>query len=213
VYREILSKLHEGYEVLIVGHSYGGAIASKMAELFNVAESSIRPRVHIVTLGSIYIPKTKLIKDVDLVHYMHVYDISLRCNSLEKKVNHNNKHIIWIKSLEGQSKSPHGIFAAAKEWQYHKSYGRIMSILFRDKELVIPSEILKHINIKVVNYEQDFFSPKSVSILSPTRGDVASTESCVGPSCLTGMLKNPNPNLQHGQPSRSRVTKVIPMNF
>jgi len=174
VYGKILEKLQEGYNVYVTGHSYGGAIAGKVAELLNDAEEHIRIRIHIATTGSIYIPKTARVNNVDIVHYMHVHDISLRCNELQKKVNHKNKRIIWFQKVNDKSKSPHMI----AEWKHHNDniYDHLQEYMLYCKKTVLPDAYLENLQIKILTYKEDFVTPNSASSPSPS-------PVCIGPSC------------------------------
>lgn len=130
VYKFVLEQINNN-KVIIVGHSYGGAVASKIAELF----SKNRPkeecdRLHIATMGSIYISPKNKVENIDIINYMHVNDISMNCNGLKQPVlsdfqnedlsnTSNDQNIVWIKK-NNERINKRSVFSH-NSWKIHRS--------------------------------------------------------------------------------------------
>lgn len=82
---ELTSKIEEKAKiykkVLISGHSYGGAIANRIAEKLNILETSNNySNICISAFGSIYVSPTNLVDKINIVNYMSLGDVALTCN-------------------------------------------------------------------------------------------------------------------------------------
>lgn len=173
VFKQIMQQIHYD-KIIIVGHSYGGAVACKIAEIFNDQPDEIRGKINIATFGSVYIPKTKLVKNFlntpvpKLVHYMHVYDVSLRCNGLAKDMNHVNKNVVWIK--QGKDTQPNAGFVKnlKQGFIYHMMYENLISNIFQFRTIHLDQELdrgkgtfLAMNEFDRVVYDKNFNTPTS----------------------------------------------------
>jgi hypothetical protein len=81
VFAILRTYLKSGYRLVIIGHSYGGSVVSRIAEIL-LADSSIssaeKSRVDMATFGSIYIPKIQMPREIRIAHYMDIHDIALK---------------------------------------------------------------------------------------------------------------------------------------
>ena len=68
-----------GFDVVLVGHSYGGSVVAACAE----GMKRRNPRLHMVTLGSIYVPGPSRTPYADIRHVVNVGDIAMKCNGLD----------------------------------------------------------------------------------------------------------------------------------
>lgn len=166
VYTKVLEELNKGptVNVYLAGHSYGGAVVAKVAEKLqaNIEDTTILKRIHVATLGSIYIPKTKNVNKLNIVHYMHMYDISLLCNSLQKRINHHNKHIIWIKRPSEPYRSPMKYLGIAKRWKYHNDgYDNILSDIFHHKNILLSDRVLEERGFQHIEFDRNYITPVS----------------------------------------------------
>jgi len=99
--------MEEKKSVMVCGHSYGGMVASFVAEIFSADEDIDKSKLHFVTSGSIYIPDPKKVKNVAITHYMHVGELVLTCIKKkapkvrvgELKVDKHNNNLIWINNI------------------------------------------------------------------------------------------------------------------
>lgn len=125
-----LQKIVEGYlylnkKVMLLGHSYGGSVVARIAEYFN-NKSGVK-NLHVATFGSIYISNPKDIKNVDMMQYMKINDVALKCNKLTSpkflnyKVDVSNK-LTWIN-------------AEGKQWDIHNSYDEVIRNVFMSKDV------------------------------------------------------------------------------
>lgn len=105
----IRKHIQEKKNVVVIGHSYGGYVASKIAEQFD-QNSTLQPLLKsltFATFGSTYVPSYKLEKvDKRIMHYMIKDDtFALECNnyllespvmSSRKQVMNKSKRIVWF---------------------------------------------------------------------------------------------------------------------
>lgn len=119
VYDTVKKYRNLNYKVLLIGHSYGGAIVSRVAEKY---EKHPDPGVHMKTLGSIYIYKPK---HVNLKHYMFYGDVALKCNKLKKDA----PGINWMRPMNYKTppKKQFSLFGTQEEWTIHNEYKSILS--------------------------------------------------------------------------------------
>lgn len=72
--------------VLVLGHSFGGAIVNRVAEIFNANYSQTRSAIYIklsmVTFGSIYIPDYNNIDKINIINYLSNSDVAIKCNKI-----------------------------------------------------------------------------------------------------------------------------------
>jgi alpha/beta superfamily hydrolase len=75
----VLERLKFGY-VILIGHSYGGLVASMVVRKL-LADGFKLTKLKTITL--IYVPSKDKVKDADITHLMAVGDVALRCNRLK----------------------------------------------------------------------------------------------------------------------------------
>ena len=73
--------------VLVFGHSFGGAIVNRVAEIFNTNYSQTRSTVNynklsMVACGSIYIPDYNNIENINIINYLSNSDVAMKCNKI-----------------------------------------------------------------------------------------------------------------------------------
>lgn len=81
VYSIVIYYLQHSYRIIIIGHSYGGSVVSRIAELLSIDDSisnALRNHVQMATFGSIYIPKPNRTVNTHIFHFMDSNDISLK---------------------------------------------------------------------------------------------------------------------------------------
>ena len=107
--------------VWIAGHSYGGAVVSRVAEHIQEAagilpEGALR-RIQMHTFAPIYICPGDRVRDLQIHHIMKLGDIALKCINIKPDpaitTNHNDAthHITFYEKPTGRS-----------QWQIHNSY-------------------------------------------------------------------------------------------
>ena len=90
--KEVIEKvclaLRQGDNVVLVGYSYGGSVAARVAMYLRLfcKELNIRnlkKNLHVVTFGSIFIPPPALTAGVDVKHYAFENDIAEYCHKVK----------------------------------------------------------------------------------------------------------------------------------
>jgi hypothetical protein len=136
VLNEVKQYIDQGYNVFLVGHSYGGSVVSRIAEILHkdMQGFSYIHRLNVITLGSIYVPRPEKTQDVNIKHYMFENDVALKCNKLGKK-GIKDKHVIWLRerNFVSPSKKKKSIFGTKEEWEAHNSYNFARQIIFNEK--------------------------------------------------------------------------------
>jgi len=137
----VTKHLDAGHRVTLLGHSYGGSVAARVAESFvkqlagrsNAFATS--PSLSIYTFGSIYIPKQARVEGIDIVHYMYVNDVALKCNGLSHKVPDPEKPVIWLRRSNFQTpvQKEFTFFGTHEEWDVHNDYNDVMMKCIRRK--------------------------------------------------------------------------------
>ncbi len=77
---DVASKLARGEHVLLVGHSYGGSVASRVAMFLSEYEYDQVHNLQIGTFGSIFIPPPEATGSIDIRHYVYANDIAMLCH-------------------------------------------------------------------------------------------------------------------------------------
>ena len=127
VYKKTKEYLAKGIKVSLVGHSYGGCVVSRIAELIVIESPWLSRNLAITTFGSIYIPDQKDVKDINLVHYMYHHDVALKCNKLND--GEVRSDVKWLRpNLAEPFKKKFTLFGSDIEWAIHNAYdmGRII---------------------------------------------------------------------------------------
>ena len=135
----VKQQLDKGMDVLIVGHSYGGAVANRIFEHFTKYPHSMNEKLHIATFGSIYLSRTTE-SEIDIRNYMHVHDVALKCNGC--KINENKKtcKITWLTNKDKakvMKKPKRSILGTLAEWEHHNSYASLISSVFNERTVHI----------------------------------------------------------------------------
>jgi hypothetical protein len=76
--QDVLAQLLSYKKVLILGHSYGGAIANRLAEELN--DDANVSSIKIATFGSIYVAHPDDVQNVSIVNYQSINDLSSKFN-------------------------------------------------------------------------------------------------------------------------------------
>lgn len=129
----VKQKLDMGIDVLIVGHSYGGAVANRIFEHFTKYPHVMNAKLHIATFGSIYISRTRE-SQIDIRNYMHIHDVALKCNGC--KINENACKITWLTSKDKskvEKKLKRSIFGTLIEWEHHNNYSSLIQSVFKKR--------------------------------------------------------------------------------
>jgi pimeloyl-ACP methyl ester carboxylesterase len=124
----VLRYLRAGKTVHLMGHSYGGSVAARIAEIFSAANAP-HPNLVISTFGSVYIPQPARTAGVRVRHFMYVNDVALRCNALDPKQHRREWGVTWVEpSTDAPAKkaSKLALFGTRAEWSIHNSYAPVM---------------------------------------------------------------------------------------
>ena len=71
--------------VILLGHSYGGSVVSRVGMMLQDAEF-----LRIGTFGSIFVPPPEATGSLDIRHYLYTNDIAAVCHKEHKIPKHNN---------------------------------------------------------------------------------------------------------------------------
>lgn len=122
---DIKKEIDSGKHVLLLGHSYGGSVAIRIAKML-----SDRPNVdqiHLSTFGSIMVEKVPNIKDQ--VHYMYIGDVVMKLLHLREPKESQwdpENNVMWMKhptiKVESKLKRALAVFGTTKEWEIHHDY-------------------------------------------------------------------------------------------
>jgi hypothetical protein len=120
VYEKVENYINDGFNIILIGHSYGGSVVARVAEMFHDIENSNsdikNPNIEIFTMGSIYIPQKEKVSKIKIKHYMYKFDVALKCNG----ISHDDKRITW---MESNLKKPKFTFLGTYEqWETHNKY-------------------------------------------------------------------------------------------
>jgi hypothetical protein len=126
VYNETTKYIKNDYTVFLIGHSYGGAVVTRVAELFSSDLVIPNPnKLIITTIGSTYIPAKIIDNGINLFHYMFDNDIALKCNKLNFKKDKRSDlkwlHPVNYNYLSGRPKNNFS-FASLKQWKMRHDY-------------------------------------------------------------------------------------------
>ena len=129
--KAVQDKLDHGYNVFIAGHSYGGAVAHRIAQHFS---GHIHNNLHIATFGSIYISKpSKVITDIH--NYMHIHDVALKCTNCRMSDEDSCK-LTWLKDQGIERKKPKkSILGTQQEWDNHNNYENMIMSVFQNQSI------------------------------------------------------------------------------
>jgi pimeloyl-ACP methyl ester carboxylesterase len=120
LYSNVIKNLKHGKKVIIFGHSYGGSVASRVAELLHDNQINTS-RILIVTFGSIYVPHPSKTLGVNIKHIMFENDVALKCNHLNPK---KDLYVDWrIHPLSHLKSKWYQILGSDIQWEIHNDYG------------------------------------------------------------------------------------------
>jgi hypothetical protein len=135
VLNEVKQYINKGYNVFLLGYSYGGSVASRIAEILHKDPQGLTyvNRLNIITLGSIYVPRPDRTQGVNISHYMFENDVALKCNKLGKK-GIKEPYVVWLQQSDYlvSSKKKKSIFGTKEEWEAHTSYNFARQLIFND---------------------------------------------------------------------------------
>jgi hypothetical protein len=88
--------LRRGEEVILVGHSYGGSVASRIAMFIGTAlggscssrknfNRRLLSKLRVVTFGSIFIPPPEATRGINVKHYVYSNDIAAFCHKQNRR--------------------------------------------------------------------------------------------------------------------------------
>jgi hypothetical protein len=72
-------------KIIIYGHSYGGAIINKVAQNLNLTKEYDKylKKLNIFTTGSIFIAPNDTINKINILNYISLSDIAIKCNKIK----------------------------------------------------------------------------------------------------------------------------------
>ncbi len=81
---EVTSDMNnESYKkVVVFGHSFGGAIVNRLAEIMNLNGETNLSKLYLATFGSIYLANEERINKINIFNYMSNADVAIMCNKL-----------------------------------------------------------------------------------------------------------------------------------
>ena len=136
VVEEVKKHLDMGHQVYLLGHSYGGSVAARVAESF-VKHATLEnaSSLSVATFGSIYVPKKARVAGIDITHYMYVNDVALKCNGLNHKVPQPDKSVTWLRYSDYKTpvKKEFTFLGTSEEWDVHNDYNETMMTFIRTK--------------------------------------------------------------------------------
>lgn len=93
ILERVCRAMGRGENVVLIGHSYGGSVVSRVALHLQehcgyLRNKNMLKRLKAITFGSIYAPSKKLTPNVNITHYTYAFDIARVCHdtSYECKV-------------------------------------------------------------------------------------------------------------------------------
>lgn len=114
IYAEIKKYLQQNHSVILIGHSYGGAIVSRIAQFLSSKRLST-PALHLVTLGSIYVPPLSQTVGTNIKHHMFYRDVALKANKLKPD---QDTFVHWMRSkVDNEERMTSTLFGSALEWE------------------------------------------------------------------------------------------------
>lgn len=124
-----LAHLAAGKKVHLMGFSYGGSVAARVAESI----SGDGPRLsglRVSTYGSVYVPDPSRTVGVRTRHFLYANDVALRCNSMNPGKHGASWHVTWLLPAGGAParRGPKYLpFGTRKEWVSHNDYWDVAS--------------------------------------------------------------------------------------
>ena len=122
--------------VIVIGHSYGGSITSKIAKFLNTMRLSKIElnKLQMATLGSIYIPPVEKTKNIKIHHYVYKNDMAFtQCSRITNYSLYPNLHV--MKSTRASFKENENIFNTIfnkGNINAHNNYNNIVSSIIKN---------------------------------------------------------------------------------
>lgn len=71
--------------VFIIGHSYGGAIVNRIAQILNLSniEKKYLSKLNMFTRGSIFMAPKDTVNKINILNYISISDIAIKCNKIQ----------------------------------------------------------------------------------------------------------------------------------
>lgn len=91
VMQRVCEALQQGEKVILIGHSYGGSVVSRIAMHLRCKEYAQHLRA--VTFGSIFVPPMQLTKGVNIQHYSYKNDVAIACHRSKNIEYWNQPHM------------------------------------------------------------------------------------------------------------------------
>ena len=110
--------INNNYKIILFGYSYGGSVASRVAE-YLTKYKMVSSDVIIHTFGSIYVPPPEKTSLVNITHHMFTDDVALRCNHLNPT---RDTFVKWLKPPKNAKKGLFNFTGSANEWFIHNDY-------------------------------------------------------------------------------------------
>lgn len=136
IYEKINKLLGQNYNILVIGHSYGGSVAARLAMMFNIHPKNNKLRF--VTLGSIFNIKKNEAPNVNIVQYMYSNDVALKCANIKsynfasntslKYYYDDDTNIIWLPKPKDMN----------KRWDIHNAYYPLCNDIIYSKDIYYP---------------------------------------------------------------------------
>ena len=133
--------------IIVIGHSYGGAMTSKIAKYLN-DDSKLKKeeltKLQMATIGSIYIPPYFKTKNVKLYHYVYKNDPAFfRCSRIKDISKYPNLSI--IKSTRESFREDESFLKefGRKNFEAHTNYNNIIDTIIKKNNTKID---INHLN-------------------------------------------------------------------
>jgi pimeloyl-ACP methyl ester carboxylesterase len=150
ILERVKTLLNSNDRLILIGHSYGGYVASRIAESLSATMDMVYlKRLHVVTFGSVYVPSLARVTGINILHYMLRNDISLRINKLkppgdihdEPFVMETSRSIVWVKAYEPNSRRSYKSFPflwkLRQELTAHQAYEFLIYHVLRTKNIYL----------------------------------------------------------------------------
>lgn len=131
--KKIKEKLDKYLYVYVIGHSYGGSVANRVAEYFSKNVHLNNNLLQIATMGTIYVSPPSVRITVSIVNYMINGDVALKCNGCAQ-TKKNCENMLWLSSAKHKVKQ--SFFGTRQEWDIHNSYGNLIFNLIANKDSI-----------------------------------------------------------------------------
>ena len=86
--------------VVVFGHSFGGAIVNRTAELLNKLPNPNLIKLQMASFGSIYFAPEHKVSTINIINYISVSDIAMKCNHLPHLMTLNEMPLALMNGTE-----------------------------------------------------------------------------------------------------------------